>query len=780
MVELGIGVAVGIAPRLGHIGNVYILIHRRGVILIVNLNAALAGVTDEVVNYPVYLIVVLIAVGGECATIREPIVRGDIGIDAEEHIGRSIAHGADLGLIGVDVEVVLAVNLIDVGITVENGSAVPVAVEGEERDGEVNVAVEHYEAVDIDAVCELSIKGVLDAFAEANGQSDGAGAMGGNGDIGASGYGAVGSNVPVGIGEPIGVLSIHRDGSRVLGEDGGSCGVAQGGVAIVHDIERKRVNADLIGVVAKLKLGTAATVNGDIGVGGDGLLNIHDARTLRTRTGAGDGVCGAHQKTVDHIGFGSAGELRPNLVDVVGEYGHGASDMRGAHRGAGHLTVGRGCAGEVHVPYGVNVVAGRGYLGLELEVWGRAVAGEIHHIGSVPLGAGNAETLGVGGGRSRDAVIWVHRKRVGAVAGAVVLRSVGGTVVADSGGDIDAVVSQHAVNLVGIGILGGVAAGGAEAQVDRVNAEVNAILKRRKDGAPGRAAVVAEHLHDNELRVLRNAGVSGTGIAAARDTRNVGAVVGAAVPMRNVGILARIVKLEGDLAAVVDGVRGKSAAVQPLSLHIVVAEDGGDGVGGELLILWSGPERIMSDNRAGVNDRDSGALAGVARCPCVIGIDITDGSGEPVRLGLNGLGCAELGSDIGALYLGEFVDLRDESHGNVDREAVIEGRVAEARLQLLGGIGHLRDLLEDGLLLQLKLLCEVLCLLGTDIVHSCGNGGVFETYHNGNDLCEVNSGGAVVCSDRFGIDGLFVDNVHRFCEVGGHYGQYHEKCKQNA
>ena len=167
---------------------------------------------------------------------------------------------------------------------------------------------------------------------------------------------------------------------RAVGEDDGRRVVIQGAVAGVVDRELQLIDAGLGHIVAKLHLRAVHTGNGDVGLGLDGRVDIHEACALTAR-GNGriavvDDICRAHEQSVDqmlalrgvHVGVLRLDRLRNDC--------HAARNVRGGHGRAGHQLIGA-FAGDG----GIDVAAGGGDLGLERQLGGGTPRGEVAHTG---------------------------------------------------------------------------------------------------------------------------------------------------------------------------------------------------------------------------------------------------------------------------------------------------------------------------------------------------------------------------------------------------------------
>ena len=116
--------------------------------------------------------------------------------------------------------------------------------------------------------------------------------------------------------------------------------------------------------------------------GGQGGGGIHQAVSLEAGgveiAGAliGDGLGGAHQQQIDKILKVGAAEVGIALGDLLAQEGGASGQEGGGHGGAAHVAVAAQGIGQG----GVDVAAGGGDLGLQLQLRGDAHGGELGHL----------------------------------------------------------------------------------------------------------------------------------------------------------------------------------------------------------------------------------------------------------------------------------------------------------------------------------------------------------------------------------------------------------------
>ena len=345
----------------------------------------------------------VIVVGGNGVAVRQ-IRNGGIVVVAQIGIHRVLAGGGEGG---VHVRLGLAggaVQRLPVIGGVHDGSLGPVAVEGQERQAQVNgigqgAAVgghlgQGHEALHIAAVGELGQH--LPALV---GNGDGDGDIGGL--AGSHGHAVILAVGGEGVGEQPGASA---DGGELLpaavdiglggiGQHQGGHVVIQGVAAGVVDGEGHGVHALHGGIVLQLQLGTLHALHRQITPGVHGVVDAHQASALLPG-GIGHAVVvidhmgGAHEQGVGHVlALGAGHAVVPGLQGLLDD-GHAAGRVGGGHGRAVHALIAAGHGG-------IDARAGGGDLRLQGQLRGSAPAGEVGHA----IGGGFHQ--GVGGGHGQ-------------------------------------------------------------------------------------------------------------------------------------------------------------------------------------------------------------------------------------------------------------------------------------------------------------------------------------------------------------------------------------------
>ena len=348
-----------------------------------------------------------------------------------------------------------------------------------------------------------------------------------------------------------------------------------------------------------------------------------------------------------------------------------------------------------------------------------ALAVELHRHAddTVVIHGGNGKGVGIGTGGTAGVQV-----RTFAIQIAVGRHIRPGAVVAGGDGDdrilFAQVVKDRRIGL--IGIRGEARNGRTERQVDGVSAEHNGVLDGDHVVGIVSAAALAEHLHDDQLRVgrraLRQNGLERLVIAAAvfdiavarRNTGNVRAVLALLVViMGNVQIAVNIVDGKRNLGVEINTVRAGNEAgcVQPapgggdfgLFQQVDVLAGLLDGVLERVRI-----EQLVVGVKAGIDDRDLAARTGVVGRPCA---GRTDHVGRHDLSGLvRGNGSAGLVThlDHNVFHAGNFLDLLDLGGRNVGGNDVgCQGHVPD-HVQLTAAQHLAGDTLFHALLLCLE------------------------------------------------------------------------------
>ena len=346
----------------------------------------------------------VIVVGGNGVAVRQ-IRHGGVVVVAQVGVHRVLAGGGEGG---VHVRLGLAggaVQRLPVIGGIHDGSLGPVAVEGQERQAQVNgigqgAAVgghlgQGHEALHIAAVGELGQHRPA-LVGDGNGDGDVGGLAGGHGHpvilaVGGEGVGQQpgasadgGELLPAAV--DIGLGGVRQD-------DGGHV-VIQGVAAGVVDGEVHGVHALHGGIVLQLQLGTLHALHGQITPGIHGVVDAHQASALLPG-GIGHAVVvidhmgGAHEQGVGHVlALGAGHAVVPGLQGLLDD-GHAAGHVGGCHGGAVHALIAAGHGG-------IDARAGGGDLRLQGQLGGSAPAGEVGHA----IGGGFHQGVGGGHGQS--------------------------------------------------------------------------------------------------------------------------------------------------------------------------------------------------------------------------------------------------------------------------------------------------------------------------------------------------------------------------------------------
>ena len=348
----------------------------------------------------------VIVVGGNGVAVRQ-IWHGGVVVVAQIGVHRVLAGG---GKGGVHVRLGLAggaVQRLPVIGGIHDGSLGPVAVEGQERQAQVNgigqgAAVgghlgQGHEALHIAAVGELGQHRPA-LVGDGNGDGDVGGLAGGHGHpvilaVGGEGVGQQpgasadgGELLPAAVDIGLGGISQHQGGHVVI--QGVAAGVVDGEVHGVHALHG--------GIVLQLQLGTLHALHGQITPGIHGVVDAHQASALLPG-GIGHAVVvidhmgGAHEQGVGHVlALGAGHAVVPGLQGLLDD-GHAAGRVGGGHGGAVHALIAAGHGG-------IDARAGGGELRLQGQLGGGAPAGEIGHAvgGRLHQGVGGGHRQGLG------------------------------------------------------------------------------------------------------------------------------------------------------------------------------------------------------------------------------------------------------------------------------------------------------------------------------------------------------------------------------------------------
>ena len=243
-----------------------------------------------------------------------------------------------------------------------------------------------------------------------------------------------------------------------------------------------------------------------------------------------------------------------------------------------------------------------------------AAHGDIGALDHAVGHGGHGQGLAIGGGLADQAVIGVGGQ--GLAAEGVAIGGVIGVARGHSQGHAAlAGALEHVQQALGEGVLAvivDVAAVGAQAQVGHVHAQQDAVLQSGQNVRIGRAAGGLEHVHVDDLGLgshahggLVDAGVAGGGGG------NVGAVA-ALIAGHAVLVPVAVVKLEGDLGAVIQ-VGHADAGDDLLHLEVVLLQHGLELLPGQGRALGGGLEDLVAHVHAGIQNGHQHPLAGEAR-----------------------------------------------------------------------------------------------------------------------------------------------------------------------
>ena len=290
----------------------------------------------------------------------------------------------------------------------------------------------------------------------------------------------------------------------------------------------------------------------------------------------------------------------------------------------------------------------------------------------IHAGHGQGRIIGRGGGNG--SVVRVGGQGQVGAAGALVGRAV---LVARCAHQADARIFDALVHLARFGRgRFGESRRHAETHVDRVRTEHDCVLERRDNIRIIRAAaVVAEDLHDHQLRIRRNARYLPA--VRADDTRNMRAV---RIAAGYIGIIVVIIIREGDLIALIDRVHIHIAHAERIARQLI-----GNILLGEFRCVYRVLKRLVAGIETRIEDRDDHTLAGVASILRNVAAD----GGHTVRElhlvhRLDEL--VDLG-DIGIFDAGQVLDGLQVGVVGFDRQAVEHGRILVPDLYVvqLGG-----------------------------------------------------------------------------------------------
>ena len=180
-------------------------------------------------------------------------------------------------------------------------------------------------------------------------------------------------------------------GKQILGKDIGIEEIVRRLILQIGEGVSESILAGLAGIVAQLHLHLAVRRAGggvsrhrEIAVRLDGAVDVGKARALlqhgivRSAVPIHHRLSGGHQQALGQMTGGNAGLLRkPILPEVLGQHGHHAGDLGSCHGGTGHILI---CLAAFHSAVdGVDVAAGGGDLGLQLQGAGHAPGAEGAH-----------------------------------------------------------------------------------------------------------------------------------------------------------------------------------------------------------------------------------------------------------------------------------------------------------------------------------------------------------------------------------------------------------------
>ena len=292
------------------------------------------------------------------AAVHADIVAGERGVDIRQHgigdVGRALVIGA-----------------------LENPQAVPVAIEAENRQAQADALVggQEGEALDIGAVREVILIGLLARGGQLDLHGEGRRAVGRSRDPVARVKAGVGdlhlvcSQVAVGVGGEVFAVD-DRDG---LDHGGGIDGVGLG--LARHVVDGRGIGVDAVLAGADLSLRALAALDGEVCTGFDGIGNIGNACAL-----AADRIIGpvqlpggggsAHEQAVDQIAECLALDIGIILLDILAQQRGLTGHVRRGHGGTGIDLIGIVRAEDG----GADAAAGSGDLRLDGQVGSRALA----------------------------------------------------------------------------------------------------------------------------------------------------------------------------------------------------------------------------------------------------------------------------------------------------------------------------------------------------------------------------------------------------------------------
>ena len=305
-----------------------------------------------------------------------------------------------------------------------------------------------------------------------------------------------------------------------------------------------------------------------------------------------------------------------------------------------------------------------------------AAHGDIGALDHAVGHGGHGQGLAIGGGLADQAVIGVGGQ--GLAAEGITIGGVIGVARGHSQGHAAlAGALEHVQQALGEGVLAvivDVAAVGAKAQVGHVHAQQDAVLQSGQNVRIGRAAGGLEHVHVDDLGLgshahggLVDAGVAGGGGG------NVGAVA-ALIAGHAVLVPVAVVKLEGDLGAVIQ-VGHADALDDALHLEIISLQHGLELLPGQGRALGGGLEDLVAHVHAGIQNGHQHSLAGEAR-----GI-IDTAADHPVAVG--GVGQQlKRGGNEGGLHAVQLPDGLVLAIGHCGGKAVEQGGILPLGLHL--------------------------------------------------------------------------------------------------
>ena len=338
-----------------------------------------------------------------------------------------------------------------------------------------------------------------------------------------------------------------------------------------------------------------------------------------------------------------------------------------------HHILNRALGGQAAEGLGVLVLADGGAV-----LIGQVLAahGDIGALDHAVGHGGHGQGLAIGGGLADQAVIGVGGQ--GLAAEGVAIGGVIGVARGHSQGHAAlAGALEHVQQALGEGVLAvivDVAAVGAKAQVGHVHAQQDAVLQSGQNVRIGRAAGGLEHVHVDDLGLgshahggLVDAGVAGGGGG------NVSAVA-ALIAGHAVLVPVAVVKLEGDLGAVIQ-VGHADALDDALRLEIVLLQHGLELLPGQGRALGGGLEDLVAHVHAGIQSGHQHSLAGEAR-----GI-IDTAADHPVAVG--GVGQQlKRGGNEGGLHAVQLPDGLVLAIGHCGGKAVEQGGILPLGLHL--------------------------------------------------------------------------------------------------